>query len=44
MALWPTCPVRGPPGTEERSSRKLSPKKNILMHLQLMGSFFLSLV
>lgn len=27
MALWPTCPARGLPDTEERSSRKSKQQK-----------------
>lgn len=38
MALWPTCPARGLPDTEERSSRKLSP--NFPVHLQIDGLLF----
>lgn len=31
MALWPTCPARGPPDTAERSSRKLKQRTNALV-------------
>lgn len=42
MALWPTCPARGLPDTEERSSRKLPP--DVRVHSPALDGllFFLS--